>query len=196
MSCSTPDSGPITGFALRRIALLAAVVAIACGPPDRPESTTSARTCGVTDTPILGNEGIGAFRLGAPVDSVQAACVVLQDTSMAQGAEGMPERRLTVLVAGDTVEATIEDAAVWRIEVRTPHIRTQDSIGVGSTMATLRRQPMEFLGYGEGGPFVRVTAYCGLSLELTGVPGFARRLDDLPPSASVERILVVGCRSP
>lgn len=115
---------------------------------------------------------------------------------MEHGAEGMPERRVAVLLGGDTVEATIEGGKVWRIEVRTPRIRTRDSIGVGSTVALLRGQPLEFLGYGEGGPFIRIARLCGLSLELTGVRRFARRLGDLPPTASVKRILVVGCVPP
>ena len=84
---------------------------------------------------------------------------------------------------------------MWRIEIATPRIRTRDSLGVGSALAMLRRQPVEFIGYGEGGPFVRLTSHCGLSLELAGGPGFARRIEDVPPTATVERILIIGCRS-
>lgn len=176
-----------------RIVAVAALVVVACSPRDAPESVTRLRTCGVKEMPVLEDEGIGAFMVGASVDSLRASCVVVKDTSLEQGAEGMPERRVAVLLGADTVEATIEGGRVWRIDVRTPRILTRDSIGVGSTVAMLRRQPLEFLGYGEGGPFIRVARQCGLSLELTGVPRFAKRLDDLPSTASVRRILVVGC---
>lgn len=177
------------------LGLWLALSVIACSRSDDPAPAVAQRTCGLDVAPVLGNEGIGAFAIGTSIDSLQTSCVVLGDTTLTHGSEGLPERRVAILLGQDTVEATVVNGAVWRIEVVTPRIRTQDSIGVGSTLATLRGQPMRFLGYGEGGPFVRVTRHCGLSLELTGVPRLARRIEDIPPTASVERVLIVGCKS-
>ena len=171
-----------------------ALVAAACGEElERPHRIPS-RTCGTDSTPVLTDEGIGAFTIGASVDTIRASCVLVRDTSFAMGAEGMPERRIAVVLGRDTVEATVEGGAVWRIEVATPRIRTQDSLGVGSTLGMLRRQPSEYLGYGEGGPFVRVRKHCGLSFDLTGVPPSHRTYEQIPDTATVEQVLVSGCR--
>lgn len=151
------------------------------------------KSCGAGATPVLTSEGIGDFRIGARVAALRAACNVTSDSVLERGAEGMPERRLTVMIGEDPVTATVVDSAVWRIEVRTRRIRTADSLGVGTTLATLRQQPTTFLGYGEGGPFVRVNRYCGLSFDLIPNGPPVQRYEQLPGSATVERILVVGC---
>ena len=188
-------NGRRSGALIRLGVLLAvAVAAAACETKDAAESARLSRGCGVDGNPILTSEGMGAFKVGASVDELRTACLVLRDTTLEQGTEGQPERRVSVRLGPDTIEATIQRGRVWRIEVLTPRIRTDDSIGVGSTFAMLPKEGTEYLGYGEGGPFVRITRHCGLSLDLAGVPGFVRRMEEIPATARVERVLVIGCR--
>jgi hypothetical protein len=176
------------------LGLALALVVLACRGAQEESGRIDARTCGSDTAPVLTGEGIGALAIGASVDSVRAACVLVRDTSLAQGAEGMPERRFAVLFGPDTVEGTVEGGTIWRIELSTPRIRTPDSLGVGSTLGTLRRQGTKYLGYGEGGPFVQVTRHCGLSFDLQGVPSPHRTYEQIPDTVTVERVLVVGCR--
>lgn len=84
------------------------------------ERTAAAPACGVTDSTHVTGGGIGDLRVGAPADSLGRSCRVLRDTTLASGNEGMPERRVAVLLGADTVEATVVDDMVWRIEIRTP----------------------------------------------------------------------------
>jgi hypothetical protein len=165
----------------------------ACSGDGKPrEAVPPARACG-SDSVLTGT-GVGELRVGSTVEQLREQCDVVLDTTLQFGNEGQPERRLGVKIGVDTVHATIEAGRVWRIEVRSPRFRTSDSIGVGSTVRELSKQAVKFLGYGEGGPFVSLPTHCGLSFELDGVPGVARTLGELPPSAAVERILVVGCQ--
>lgn len=167
-------------------------LAVACsGPRDSTPAKTVERRCGNDRT--LTGQGIGDLRVGATVNEVRALCDVLRDTILASAVEGGPEHRLLVRLDEDTVAATVDGGRVWRIEVRSPRFRTADSLGVGSSVAELTRQPVEYIGYGEGGPFVSVSRHCGLSLRLTGVRGFARTLSEVPPEARVDLILVLGC---
>jgi hypothetical protein len=156
------------------------------GVPDDPLA------CGATR--LLTGDGIGDFRVGASVDQVRARCDVVFDTSLKFGTEGMPERRLAVNFGHDTVQATVDRDSVWRIEVLTPAFRTRDSIGVRSKFADLRGKGIRFLGYGEGGPFVSLADDCGLSFELENTNGLVRKLADIPPGATVSRVLVLGCQ--
>src|SRR5687767_1046219 len=49
---------------------------------------------------VLGEEGIGELRIGAPVEAVRQKCNVIRDTT-APGAEGMPARKLAVALSRD-----------------------------------------------------------------------------------------------
>src|SRR5688572_15610515 len=64
------------------------------------ESSDTARVkqCGVTTTTTLGPTGVGALQIGMSVEAVRAACTLLRDETDPLGNEGMPERRVTVLV--------------------------------------------------------------------------------------------------
>jgi hypothetical protein len=164
----------------------------ACSADSNPSpSVAASRTCGGTWE--LTGTGVGDFRVGLSVDDVRAKCEVLFDTTLQFGNEGQPERRLGVRVGTDTLQATIENGRVWRIEVRSPTFKTSDSVGVGSTVRELAKQPVDFFGYGEGGPFVGLSNHCGLSLQLAGVPPVARSLKQVPRGAKVDLILIIGC---
>ena len=185
--------GRANDFGMIRVTVVIAFAVVACDKGQAAQKPPPL-TCGVEATPVLTSDGIGALKLGSSVEAIRSACVVVRDT-IEQGAEGMPERRLGVLLGQDTVQATVDRGTVRRIEVRTPRIRTDDSLGVGSTLETLRRQPAQFLGYGEGGPFMQVTKHCGLTFDLTERRGPKRKYEQMSAGETVERVLVVRCHN-
>jgi hypothetical protein len=194
------------------VLLLAAAVA-ACGtdrtevrartspPPSSAASPAAAaatfgKRCGAAE---IDGAGIGALRIGAPVDSVRAHCTIVRDT-VAPGIEGMPARTLNVVIAGDTVLAEIDSERVWRVQLLRPAFRTADSLGVGTPLSRLLRLPDARAFTGEGGLFVMSPARCGLSFELSENGGAnyggewdAARLRRLPAGTVVKRVLIVGC---
>lgn len=112
----------------------------------------------------------------------------------------MPLRKLTVALARDTVEAEIVNGRVWRLAVHSPRLRTADSLGVGTTLASLLqlRNPRGMTG--EGRFYVASPQYCGMSFRLANAGPGAQRGDldsaglaRLPKSAVVSEVLVFGC---
>jgi hypothetical protein len=163
----------------------------ACGAESgRP--VASARTCAVVDSTRLSGNGFGALRVGAAVDEVRAACEVVADTTLEQGNEGLPERRIAVLVGSDTVEATVVRDSIFRLELTTARVRTVDSLGVGTTAAVLRANGAT-LAVGDRGVFALVPSHCGLSFQLSVNPA-SGEWSQIADSASVGRVLVFGCK--
>ena len=155
-----------------------------------------ARSCGDN---LIREDGIGALRLGMPVDSVKAICTVAFDT-VRPGPEGMSERVLKVEFPPQAVEAEIVADSVWRLNVTTPEFQTRDSIRVGTTVPELLRHDDAQGLVGEGKLVVVFRRQCGMSFILTGgIPrGRVRNwnrdaLAKLPANTTVERILVYGC---
>jgi hypothetical protein len=175
-----------------RILVAVSLVGAACGS-ESGRLTPQTSTCGVTDSTRLSGNGVGALRVGATVDSVRAVCQVVRDTTLEFGNEGQPERRVAVLVSADTVETAVEGGKVWRIEVITPSIQTTDSLGVGTTAASLRAKGAT-LAVGDRGVFALVPSHCGLSFHLGGVdPAHGRSWTGIADSVRVDMVLVFGC---
>src|SRR5687768_1685348 len=100
----------------------------ACAPRDQESSasatsSTPRLSCGVDSTTRLTGDGIGALRIGASVEAVQAACHVVHDTTTL-GAEALPERTLLVDLGTDSITATVDAANVWRLHLDRPSFRT------------------------------------------------------------------------
>jgi hypothetical protein len=161
-------------------------------PPRAGATAAATATCGVDTTTTVTGEGIGALRVGAPVEDVARQCRVVRDAT-APGPEGMPERRIVVAIGRDSVSAVVDSGRVWRLHVRTPAFRTADSLGVGTTGPTLRRPGARVLA-GEGAVFVTLPSHCGLSFRLRGVEfGRVTRPAQIPDTAVVEDVLAFGC---
>jgi hypothetical protein len=183
------------------IALL--TVSIACGgrsddsPSNRSISAAAvAQGCGEA---TLTDEGIGELKIGTPIDSIHAHCVVVSDT-IELAEEGLPARIMRVAFDRDTVEATADSGKVWRISIESPRIRTADSLGVGTKLPRLLQLKKARGLSGEGAVFVVSPERCGLSFELSDAGSDAppenwnrSALARLPDSTSVTRVLIVGC---
>jgi hypothetical protein len=146
---------------------------------------------------ILTDERAGPLRIGATIDSVHALCPVLRDTTVTD-MEGMPSRRLSVAVAGDSIEAEIVDGKVWRLSVTSPRFRSVDSLGVGTSISRLKQVTGARVMRGEGAVYAAVPGHCGMSFQLTGFKPAAGGivLQNLPPSVTVLRVLIFGCPAP
>jgi hypothetical protein len=157
---------------------------------DTPVASTA--TCGISaDTPLTG-DGVGDLRVGATVETINGRCRVVGDT-VAPAAEGSQERRLLVDLGRDTVIAVVDSNRVWRLHVATPAFKTTDSLGVGAAVSALRRPGARLLT-GEGAYYVTLPGHCGLSFRLRGVAfGRASSLSQVPATASVDEVLVIGC---
>jgi hypothetical protein len=192
---------------LPKLAVLLTLAALACvsekdDVPARADDTSLvAKTVDVGDdveclSTRLTGEGVGALRIGLPVDSAARLCTVARDTIVRAG-EGQMARKITVADEADTVVAEIVDAKVWRLEVTDAGIRTADSLGVGSSLGELLRIAGVRRIAGEGRVFVVAPSHCGLSFQLD-VSGAATTIIDLkrlPAETRIERVLVIGCGS-
>jgi hypothetical protein len=161
--------------------------------PERAKSAVTPAASVCADT-LLTDERAGPVRVGAMVDTVRAICRVSRDTTVTD-MEGMPSRRLTVATAGDSVEAEIVDARVWRISITSPRFRTVDSLGVGTSISRLKQMTGARAMRGEGAVYAALPNHCGMSFQLTGFKPAAGAivLQNLPPSVTVLRVLVFGC---
>jgi alpha-D-ribose 1-methylphosphonate 5-triphosphate synthase subunit PhnH len=171
--------------------LAGAAVLFACGTRQAPDAdnTLQGRDCAVGTPLVLTDSGVGALRVNTPVETLHAACDVLLDTTLQTGSEGMPERRVTVIVGGVSTTSTVGDGRVWRIEIASPRFRTHDSLGVGTTVAELRRRNATIVA-GEDATYALVKGHCGMSFQLNDAPGGAATF---PESARVTMVLVAGC---
>lgn len=167
------------------------------GTPGTPGAPGASGRC--VAAPITGN-GIGTVRLGMKADSLRAACAGTVERREPAD-EGTTALVLDVPLDGEHAVAEIDVGQVWRIQVRTPGLRTADGIGVGSTLRQLLTDARAVGMSGEGRLFVMGPARCGLSFQLApeaarALPqgGDAGALRRLPPNTPVTRILVVGCR--
>ena len=169
-------------------------------PSSQPAGASPGRQTSSCGPEVITDEGIGQLRIGTTVESVRQKCNVVRDTTV-MDVEGMPARRLSVALSRDTVEAEIVGGRVWRIAVRSPRLRTADSLGVGTTLARLLQLGNPRGMTGEGKFFLASPDHCGMSFRLANAGPGARRGDldsaglaRLPRSSAVSEVLVFGCR--
>ena len=141
---------------------------------------------------------MGKLRIGETVESVRHYCTVVRDTTEL-GAEGMPSRVVSVSFPHDTLQVEIADAKVWRVNIKSPHFSTADSLHVGTPLARLLKLKKPQGMTGEGALFVMSPDHCGLSFRLSDDGEVILRdqspaeLARLPASRRVIEILIVGC---
>jgi hypothetical protein len=179
---------------------LLALATLACTPEARDADTTAqaapplppVASCGISDRATLAGHGIGDLTIGSDVNQLRSKCEVLRDSTDARGNEGMPERKIAVVVGSDTIEAIVDSNSVHRLEITTSRIRTTDSLGVGTTAAELRAKDAT-LAVGDRGVFALVGSHCGVSFHLAGLSPTQNTWPQIPDSTTVDRVLVFGC---
>jgi hypothetical protein len=157
-------------------------------------------TCGVTPMTRLTDGGIGDLKPGRALAEVKKLCEVVSDSNQT-GSEGQTERVIVVRLSGETVSATIVDDKIFRIDVRTPHFQTSDSLGIDTPLHRIAKMRGAQFAPGEDGVYGFVADHCGLSFRFSlplrppkGGQWTAATIDKDHGEAVVDRVLVVRCR--
>ena len=162
---------------------------------ERPETA-----CGPAAGAFLTGGGVGALRIGRTVAELASDCEILADSIVPLWLEGLPQRVVFIPWGSDTLAAEVVNDRIWRLSVRTPRVRTADSVGVGTTLSELLTKPGVAGLSGEGALFVVAPSYCGLSFGLgaepesmIGAEWTLSELASLSGSTPVRQVLVFGC---
>jgi hypothetical protein len=156
-------------------ASLLCAVLLACGGEERAADTTAARgavaddPCGLGAVAQVSAAGVGPVRVGGRVGDLPSTCVS-RDTTFTLG-EGILETGRVVMIGGAPVVAMTSqsaDGVVSRVIVDDPAFRTEHGIGVGSTVADLRRTAGRICAFeGEGRTVVQSAAMPGVSYQIS-----------------------------
>jgi len=187
---------------MSRLLVAPLLLAVACGRGDAPRVPDS-NAARVADVHVSG-DSVGPIPVSAHPAALACFAHVVRDTEEL-GMEGIPESVVVLVMRGDTVRAVHDSGRIVRLGVSTPTFRTADSLGVGTTLARLLREPGVYAVGGESAVFVATAHHCGMSFRLSdpGELGDAptdsivpAQLRQLPPSTRVSEVLVFGCRRP
>jgi len=179
---------------------LAALLAVECGH-EEPASVPDSTALRAVDAQLSG-ERVGPVPVSASPASLARYARVVRDTEEL-GSEGIAESVVVLAVRSDTVRAVHDSGRIYRMDVNTLTFRTADSLGVGTTIARLLKEPGVYAVGGEGAVFVVVPRHCGMSFRLAESGGLgdapsdsitSAQLRQLPPETRVSEVLVFGCR--
>lgn len=165
------------------------------------DSTRSASgNCGVTGIPVLTDNGIGVLKEGARVSDVRERCGIVSDSEQ-PGSEGMKERVLIVQVGDETVRALVNDERIWRIEVTSPRLTTDDSLGVDTPLHKIAMKRGARFVPGEDGVYGFIANHCAMSFRFSiplrpprGGDWTAAAIDSTHGDATVDRVLITKCQ--
>ncbi len=156
--------------------------------------------CGVTEKTVITDDGFGDLRPGRPVSEVKKLCDVISDAPQ-MGTEGQMERVLSVRIGSEMIAATIVDDKVWRLDVRTPHFMTADSLGVDVPLHRIAKLRGAQFAPGEDGVYGFAVAHCGMSFRFSlplrppaGGQWSTKSIDRDHGDAVVDRVLIRRCR--
>jgi hypothetical protein len=198
-------------------ALLAALIAIACrrsedairrddtgvAPPVSVSADSVApvaHNCGIPGIPMLTDNGIGDLKVGLSVAAVREKCEIVSDSEQ-QGSEGMKERVLIVRTGAETTRAVVNDERIWRIEVTSPGLNTDDSLGVDTPLHRIATKRGARFVPGEDGVYGFIANHCAISFRFSiplrpprGGDWTAAAIDKAHGDATVDRILITKCQ--
>ena len=163
--------------------------------------TEESDRCLAVDRTQVTGASVGTVRLRESEADVRRRCTVAADTFLLLEGESQPA--LLLALGTDTILAEIVSGRIWRLRVRSPGLRTSDSIGVGTPAYRLLSDTNATVSWGEGDHFVISPSYCGLSFQLHGLPPRARpwstaEVAQMPDSVvRVGMVLITGaCHTP
>jgi len=151
--------------------------------------------------PTIAGSSVGPVRIGMPASAIAEISTVTSDGLEPDG-EGGERRVIRAIISGVEAAAEVHEGRVWRIEVAVPGARTLGGIGVGTPLATLLKLRQLQGELGEGALYVWSPQLCGLSFRLSHelqtdkdflTEWNARTLASLPPTVTVQSLLVTGC---
>lgn len=148
---------------------------------------------------MITDDGIGDLRPGRAVSEVKRLCDVISDAPH-QGTEGQSERVLSVRIGSEMIAATIVADRVWRLDVRTPHFMTADSLGVDVPLHRIAKLRGAQFAPGEDGVYGFAAAHCGMSFRFSlplrppsGGQWTTKSIDRDHGDATVDRVLIRKC---
>lgn len=169
-------------------------------PPVSTELGPAQKTCGITGTPVLSDQGIGELRVDRTVKEISDQCEILRDTTE-QSSEGTQEHVIAVRIDGDIAKGMVNGNIVRRIEVTTPHFRTRDSLGVDTPLDKIAKARGAKFFPGEDGVYGFTADHCGLSFRFSIPlrPPKARdwtvaAIDSAHGDATADRVLITRCQ--
>ena len=162
--------------------------------------TSSAPRSRDTAPILITGDSIGPVPARGTAAQLRRASQVVRDT-VEEGIEAVPESIIVISVRGDTVRAAMDSGRAYRLSVTSPRFRTADSIGPGTSLSRLLRDPRVFALTGEGEAWVALPTHCGLRCALNDAGSLGDRSDSvgvkelrtLPPATSVREVLAFGC---
>jgi hypothetical protein len=192
-TCIAVIPAPTVPPLIRRAVLLVVALTPGCAP----RAADVPRTVDI----LITGDSVGPVpAVGTRADVARAARVI-RDT-VEEGHEAIPESIAVLVVHGDTVRAVIDSGRVYRLSVTSERFRTADSLGPGTPLLRLLREPGVHAFTGEGAVYVQSPRHCGLSFRLADAGPLGDAPDSvgvdalgaLPPQTPVGEVLVLGCR--
>ncbi len=160
-----------------------------------------ARNCGISGLAVLTDNGIGDLKVGLRVADIRERCEIVSD-SQQQDSEGGKERVLIVQTGAETTRAIINDERIWRIEVTSPGLITDDSLGVDTPLHRIAIKRGARFVPGEDGVYGFIANHCAMSFRFSiplrpprGGDWTAAAIDKAHGDATVDRILITKCQN-
>jgi hypothetical protein len=169
-------------------------------PPLSIDSIVMPKTCGVSGTPVLSDQGIGELRVDRTVAEIAAVCEIVSDTTQL-GTEGMDEHVVIVRIGGDVVTGLVDGKTIRRLQIASPRYRTRDSLGVDTPLAKIAAMRGAKFLPGEDGVYGFTGDHCGLSFRFS-IPlrppanrdWTVAEIAKAHGEATVDRVLVTRCQ--
>ncbi|RNI29636.1 hypothetical protein EFA69_08745 [Rufibacter immobilis] len=170
-----------------------------------PGATSTASTPPSSANPLfnltLRPGQVGAVRVGMPIDEARKQygntkfreTTLLQEGTETKAFEVLGERRRTDMVVEQ--ECTGTNCRVFRIKVINPAFKTPGGVGIGSTLADVKKSfPITSISAGEGKLYaISQEAKMSFALNATSIPAGkwgSLKVKDVPDNTPVSEILV------
>lgn len=191
---------------MRVPAIAAGVVLLATSSACERRGRLESSSCDVNETGI-NDSTIGPLHIGEALAGLRVRCPAIADTAVATFGAPSAASALRLTVVGAPVIIRHDGKKVTGLHVESPFFRTNDSLGVGSSVAKFRNVPgiRVVKASISRAPILLDRRRCGVAYELAGwglgvAPADSEpitrgeALVDWPDSIVVRGVTVAGCR--